>query len=167
MNYTKADMLQAEATMNQMRNAIYHLARFMEKFSKKDIAERLRRMGQNIAKTLFNYWKPVNIVTISNLKDVVSTIYQKILFSSVAVEIRDDILRVKDNDCAFCKYHYEDINIAGCEILLGFVSEFISLISKRSKDLSSIYLDPYNVEMSKSYGDSYCVQTFKIKKSEI
>jgi predicted hydrocarbon binding protein len=167
MNYTKTDILQAEATMNQMRNAIYHLARFMEKNSKKDVVERLRRMGQNIARTLFNYWKPINIVTLSNVKDVVSTIYQKILISSVSVEIKDDLLSVKDNDCAFCRYHYEDLNIAGCEIILGFVSEFISLISKKSKDLSSIYLDPYKVGMSKSYGDSSCIHIFKIKQGGV
>jgi hypothetical protein len=164
MNYTKADVLQAEATMNQMRNAIYHLARFMEKNGKKDIVERLRGMGQNIARTLFNYWKPINIVTLSNVKDVVSTIYQKILISSVSIEIKDDLLSVKDTNCALCKYHYEDLNVAGCEIILGFVSEFISLISKKSKELTSIYLEPHKVEMSKSYGHPSCIQVYNIKK---
>ena len=69
MNYTKGDIFQAEATMNQMRNAIYHLARFMEKNGKTDQVKRLRRMGRNIARTIFNYWKPISMVTTVNVRD--------------------------------------------------------------------------------------------------
>ena len=163
MNYTKADVLQAEATMNQMRNAIYHLARFMEQNGKKDQIERLRRMGQNIARTFSNYWTPIHIVTLVNVKDVISTIYKKIFLSSVAIEIKDDLISVKDTNCALCRYHYEDLNIAGCEIILGLVSELISLISKKSKDISSIYLEPFKVEQSKAFGDTSCIQIYKVK----
>ena len=163
MNYTKGDIFQAEATMNQMRNAIYHLARFMKRNGKTDQVKRLRRMGRNIARTIFNYWKPIYMVTTVNVKDVISTIYKKILISNVAIEIKDDLIRVKENNCALCKYHYEDVNIAGCEITLGLVSEFISLISKKSKDMASIYLEPYNVEQSKALGHASCIQVYKIK----
>ena len=163
MNYTKADVLQAEATMNQMRNAIYYLARFMGKNGKTDQVKRLRRMGRNIARTVFNYWKPIYMVTVVNVKDVISTIYKKILISNVTIEIKDDLIRVKENNCALCKYHYEDVNIAGCEITLGLVSEFISLISQKSKDMSSIYLEPYEVEQSKALGHGSCIQVYKIK----
>lgn len=163
MNYTKGEVFQAEATMNQMRNAIYHLARFMEKNGKKDQIKRLRRMGRNIARTIFNYWKPIYMVTVVNVKDVISTIYKKILMSNVVIEIKDDLISVKESNCALCKYQYEDVNIAGCEITLGLVSEFISLISKKSKDMSSIYLEPYEVEQSKALGHTSCIQVYKIK----
>lgn len=163
MNYTKAEILQAEATMNQMRNAIYHLARFMEQNGKTDQIQRLRRMGRNIARTIFNYWTPIHIVTVVNVKDVISTIYKKILQSSITIELKDDLITVKDNNCALCKYHYEDLNIAGCEIILGLVSELISLISKKSKDMSSIYLEPFKVEQSKALGATSCIQIYKVK----
>ena len=55
MNFTRKELIQTEATMNQMRNAIYHLARLMEKNRIKDSKEKLRRMGQNIAKTYIQY----------------------------------------------------------------------------------------------------------------
>ncbi len=163
MNYSKADVLKAEATMNQMRNAIYHLTRFMQKNGKTDQIKRLRRMGRNIARTIFNYWKPISMVTAVNVKDVISTIYKKIFISNVVIEIKDDLISVKENNCALCKYQYEDVNIAGCEITLGLVSEFISLISKKSKDMASIYLEPYKIEQSKALGHTSCIQVYQIK----
>ncbi|MFX0071455.1 MAG: hypothetical protein ACFFAO_10235, partial [Candidatus Hermodarchaeota archaeon] len=137
MNYTKAEVLESEAVMNQMRNAIYHLARFMENAGKTDVKERLRKMGRNIAQTIFNYWKPIDLVTTQNVRAVISTIFKKILISSVTIEIENDTLIVRDNNCALCRYKYEDLNIAGCEIILGLISELISLISKGSKHISS------------------------------
>lgn len=165
MNYTKGEVLLAEATMNQMRNSIYHLARFMEKNGKSDIIERLRGMGCNMAKTFVKYWSPTDIITISNIKDVINTIYQKIVNSAVQIDINENnnVITIKDKNCALCKYHYEDINVAGCEILLGLVSEIISLINKQSNDITSIYLEPYKVEESKAYGNLLCIQEFHYK----
>ncbi len=169
MNYTKGEVLLAEGTMNQMRNAIYHLVRFMERNGKSNINERLRRMGSNIAKTFIKYWKPIEIVTSSNIKDVINTIYQKIVNSIVSIEVNEynNTIIVKDQKCALCKYHYEDISVAGCEILLGLVSEMIFLINEQSKDASSIYLEPFKVEQSKAYGNSSCIQVFKYKKGSV
>ena len=58
MNFSRKELIQTDATMNQMRNSIYILARFMENNGVSDSKERLRRMGKNIARTYFNYWKP-------------------------------------------------------------------------------------------------------------
>ncbi|MCK4480517.1 MAG: hypothetical protein KAV01_08315, partial [Candidatus Lokiarchaeota archaeon] len=106
MNYSRKDLVQTDATMNQMRNSIYILARFMEKNGVLDLKERLRKMGLNIAKTYIRYWKPTNVVTSSNLKDVITTIYQKVLNSSTSIEIDDteNLIRVQDYRCALCKY---------------------------------------------------------------
>ena len=163
MNFTKGEVLLAEATMNQMRNSIYHLARFMEKNGKTDITERLRRMGRNMAKTFINYWKPTDLITTENIKDVITTIYQKIVNSIISIEINqtDNTIIVKDQKCALCKYHYEDINIAGCEILLGLVSEIISLVNEQSKNPSTIKLEPYKVDESRAYGNPSCIQIYK------
>lgn len=163
MNYTRSELINAEATMNQIRNAIYHLARYMIKNDVKDLNKRLRRMGRNIAKTYITYWKPIEEVNLLNIKDVINTLYKEILRSSVSVELneREKILIIKDNNCALCKYHYDDIEIAGCEILLGLVSEFINLVNKDLKIPSVINLSPIGVQESKALGNETCVQVFK------
>ncbi|KKL85664.1 hypothetical protein LCGC14_1952480 [marine sediment metagenome] len=165
MNYTRKELIQTETTMNQMRNSLYILVRFMKKNAIKDPEENFRRMGKNIARTFIKYWQPTEIVTIKNLKDVITTIYQKVLNSSISVEINDteDLVIVQDYKCALCKYQYDDVEIAGCEILLGMVSEFISLINKESNDSKSLYLEPYEVKESRAYGNKSCIQLYKYR----
>jgi len=165
MNYTRHDLIQTNATMNQMRNAIYHLARFMKKNGVKKIEKRLRRMGTNMAATMFNYWKPIDIVDISNIKDVIMTIYQKILNSTVQIELNEDtrLITIKDYKCALCKYKYDDLDISGCEILIALIAEYINLISKNSPSGSSITVEPLSVLESKSYGDQLCSIQLKYK----
>ena len=165
MNYSRHDLVQTDATMNQMRNAIYHLARFMKKNGVKKIDERLRRMGANMARTIFNYWKPIDIVDASNVKDVITTIYQKILSSSVTIEINEisKVITIKDYKCALCKYKYEDLDISGCEVLIALIAEYINLISKSSQSSSALFVTPLNVVESKSYGDNVCSIELKYK----
>jgi hypothetical protein len=167
MNFSRKELVESDATMNQMRNSIYILARLMERNGIKDSKERLRRMGQNIAKTYLNYWRPTDIVDLNNIKDVVSTIYQKVLNSSVSIEIDDygKIITVQDHRCALCKYQYSDIQIAGCEILLGLVSEYINLLNKDSHSSSSIFLKPNEVIESRAYGNKLCIHSFNYKIS--
>ena len=114
MNITRHELLNAEAIMNQMRNNIYELARFMKKNGVKDSEKRLRRMGRNMARTIFNYWKPIDIVDASNIKDVISTFYQKIVNSNVIIDVDEGqkLVSIKDYKCSLCKYQYEDINIS-------------------------------------------------------
>ncbi|MFX1320338.1 MAG: hypothetical protein ACFFAQ_01725 [Promethearchaeota archaeon] len=163
MNYTREELIQSEATMNQMRNAIYHLARFMDKNGVSDIKERLRRMGKSIARTYVNHWKPTHIVNISNLKDFITTIYQKVLGSYISIEINESekLVIVRDSKCSLCKYHYEDIEVAGCEIVIGMVSELITQINSISKDSSSVFLEPFEVKESRTYGNKTCIQIYK------
>lgn len=165
MEYSRSDLFLAEATMNQMRNSIYYLVRLMEKKGKTDVTPRLRKMGRNIARTFVKYWKPIEIVNVLNIKDFLKTIYQKIVDSSISIEMNNDekVIIIKDYKCSLCKYNYEDINIAGCEILLGLVSELISSINEKSKDPSSIFLEPLEVKESRSYGNNSCIHVFKFK----
>jgi hypothetical protein len=165
MNFSRKELIQTEATMNQMRNAVFHLVRLMEKNGIKDSKEKLRKMGQNIAKTYINYWKPTDVITLSNLRDVITTIYQKVLSSTVSIEINEieRTIKVQDYNCALCKYHYEDIEIAGCEILLGLVSELINLINKETSSNKQLLLNPYEVIESRSYGNKSCSQLFTYK----
>jgi len=165
MNYSRADLTQTDATMNQMRNAVYELARFMERNGMVDLKVKLRKMGENIARTYIRYWKPTDQVNNSNLKDVITTIYQKILNSSVSIEIDDaeKLVKVQDYKCALCKYQYDDVDIAGCEIILGMISEIINLINKEVKDISSVFIEPFEVAESRAYGNKACIQVYKYK----
>ncbi|MFX0080226.1 MAG: hypothetical protein ACFE94_00580 [Candidatus Hodarchaeota archaeon] len=165
MNFSRKDLVQTDATMNQMRNSIHILATFMERNGLTDLKERLRKMGKNIAKTYMKYWKPTDTVNVSNLKDVITTIYQKVLNSSPSIELSEaeNIVRVRDSNCALCKYHYDEIEIAGCEIILGMVSEIISHISRESKGISSLVFKPHEVIESRAYGNKTCIQVYKYK----
>ncbi|MFX1573115.1 MAG: hypothetical protein ACFFB0_10230 [Promethearchaeota archaeon] len=168
MNYSRKEVIQTDATMNQMRNAIYGLARFMEKNGVTDMKHKLRKMGKNIAKTYIQYWKPTNLVNISNIKDVITTIYQKIFNSSISIEINqaENLIKIQDYKCALCKYHYDNLEIAGCEIILGLVSEIISLINQEFQDPSSIFLLPYKIKESRAYGNKACIQLYKYRIGE-
>jgi preprotein translocase subunit SecA len=165
MNFSRKELIQSDATMNQMRNAIYELARLMEKNGISDLNQKLRNMGQEMAKTIINYWKPTKTVTLSNIKDVIATIYQKLLNSSISIEIDEinNLIRVRDQNCSLCKYHYDDIEIAGCEIIIGMVSEIISQISNESKEISSVLLDPVEILESRALGNKTCIQVYKFK----
>jgi hypothetical protein len=140
----------------------------MEKNGVSNVKERLRIMGQNIARTYVRYWKPTETILLSNLKDVITTIYQKILNSAVTIEIdeTEQVIKVQDSKCALCKYQYDDITIAGCEIILGMVAEIISLISNDAPDSSSLFLKPLEVRESQAYGNKTCIQVFKYKMKE-
>ena len=165
MNFSRKELIQSDATMNQMRNAIYELARLMEKNGISDLTNKLRGMGQEMAKTIINYWKPTETVSLSNIKDVVATIYQKILNSSISIEIDEsqNLIKVRDQNCALCKYQYDDIEIAGCEIIIGMVSEIISHISKESNEMSSVSIEPFKILESRTFGNKTCIQVYKYK----
>jgi hypothetical protein len=163
MNYTREELVKSDATMNQLRNAIYHLERFMKLNGIADIRKRLRRMGRNIAQTYSNYWKPIDSVNLENIKDVLATLYKNILNSGVSIELdtSNNTITVKDSNCALCKYHFEDINEAGCEIILAMMAEFILLINKGSESVFS--LEPFEVSESQSLGHKICIHHYKYK----
>ncbi len=165
MKFTRKELIETDATMNQMRNAVYILVRLMEKNGIKELKENFRKMGRNIARTYINYWKPIEVITLKNLKDVITTIYQKVLNSTVSIEINEleKEINIQDYKCALCKYHHDDLEIAGCEILLGMISEFILLINQKSYNSSSIFLEPHIIKQSRAFGDKSCIQTFKYK----
>ncbi|MFX0026017.1 MAG: hypothetical protein ACFE8M_06345 [Candidatus Hermodarchaeota archaeon] len=163
MSYTRKDLVQSDATMNQMRNAIYHLERFMKNNSISEIKQRFHRMGQNIANTYIKHWKPIDKVDITNIKSVLATIYKNILNSSVSIEINDHekLVIIRDNDCPLCKYHFEDIEVAGCEIIAAMVVELVSLINKQATNNPSFSIHPIEIKESRTFGNKSCIQLFK------
>ncbi|MFO7796562.1 MAG: hypothetical protein ACQERB_01520 [Promethearchaeati archaeon] len=165
MNYNRSDLLLADATMNQLRNAIYHLARFLNRNGVQNLKERLRQMGRNISKTYMKYWMPVDNVNFNNIREVIATIYKEVLKTSVSVELNEveQLIIVNDSNCPLCKYEYDDVDVAGCEIILGMISEFINMINANSREKSLLLLEPIRVQESKALGNNTCVQIFKYK----
>lgn len=165
MNYSRNDLLTADATMNQLRNAIYHLARLMAKNKRSDIKDRFQKMGENIAKTYVDYWKPVESVNRANLRESIGTIYKEVLKSTVSIDINkaEQLVIVNDASCPLCKYDYDDIQIAGCEILLGMISAFVNEINRLSGLKAYLILEPVRVQESRALGNPKCVQVFKYK----
>jgi len=151
--------------MNQLRNAIYHLARFLNRNGVDNLKERLRQMGRNISKTYMKYWIPVDNVNLNNIREVIVTIYKNILKSSVSVELNEveQLIIVNDSNCPLCKYQYNDVEVAGCEIILGMISEFINMINGNSREKSVLLLEPIRVQESKALGNNSCVQIFNYK----
>ena len=166
MNLTREDLIQSDATMNQMRNMIYHLERFMKINGVSETRKNLRRMGRNIARTYIKYWKPIDTINLSNVRDVITTIYKNILNSSVSIDIdkSNKSISVKDNDCSLCKYHINDIDVAGCEIIAAMIAEFISCINTEK---SSIILEPLDILESRTFGHKSCIQSFKYKEGGV
>ena len=166
MNLTREELLQSDATMNQMRNMVYHLERFMKINNVSTIKENLRRMGRNIARTYMKYWKPIDHVNRSNITNVISTIYKKVLNSSVSVELDDNnkIIMVKDNDCSLCKYHFNDIDVAGCEIIAAMISEAIASINKEK---SSLIVQPLDIVESRTFGNKACIHSYEYKEGGV
>ncbi|MBY9003343.1 MAG: hypothetical protein KGD73_05180 [Candidatus Lokiarchaeota archaeon] len=161
MNYSRNELVQSEATMNQMRNSIYHLQRFMKNNGLTEIKQRLKRMGQNIAHTYVKYWKPIEVIDISNVSNGLATIYKNILNSTVSIDINstNNTISVIDNDCALCKYPFEDIEVAGCEIVASMIAEFVNLINANSGTLFA--LEPINITESRTLGNKTCVHIYK------
>jgi predicted hydrocarbon binding protein len=168
MNITRNDLALADATMNQLRNAIYHLARFMIKNDVSDLKNRFRKMGRNIAKTYYMHWDPIDIVSLTNIREVIATVYKEVLKSSVTVNINEaeQIIIVNDSNCALCKYQYDDIEIAGCEIILGLISEYITQINMHSKKKPELTLNPARVQESKALGNKSCVHIYNYTRGE-
>ena len=159
MNYSRADLVQTNATMNQLRNAIYHLQRFMKRNGVTEVRRRLRRMGKNIAHTYLNSWRPIEKVDLANVKDVLATIYKNVLDSSVSIELdsMNKKITIQDNDCALCNYHFSDINVAGCEIIGSMVAEFVKIINSND---NGFQLEIEEIKESKVMGYSSCIQTY-------
>jgi hypothetical protein len=159
MNYSRADLVQTNATMNQLRNAIYHLQRFMKRNDITEVRSRLRRMGKNIAHTYLNTWRPIEKVTFTNVKDVLATIYRNVLNSNISIEL-DEVnkkITIQDNDCALCKYHFSDINVAGCEIIGSMVVEFINIINSKQNGFK---IGMQDINESKVFGHNSCKHVY-------
>ena len=164
MNYSRNELVKSEATMNQMRNSIYILQRLMKVNGLTEIKQRLIRMGQNIAYTYVKYWKPIEVIDLTNISDGLATIYKNVLNSTVSIEMdsTNKTISVMDNDCALCKYPFEDIEVAGCEIIASMIAELVKLINTQSG--TSFSLEPINIKESRALGNKTCIHVYKYQE---
>ncbi|MHA1819252.1 MAG: hypothetical protein ACTSU2_13420 [Promethearchaeota archaeon] len=152
-NYTREDLLSKTATINQLRNCVYHFIKFMQSNNVKDIKNRLRKMGTNIAKTEIPLYKIRSNDPISLLR----LIYSQIMNSKVEINKEgDNLYIVEDTKCPLCKYNREDISDAPDEIIVGMVQEFLKDNGFKVKD--------FGVKDSRSLGAVTCVHFYEFTK---
>ncbi|MHA1732796.1 MAG: hypothetical protein ACTSU5_12695 [Promethearchaeota archaeon] len=150
MRQTRGALVKKRAPFNQMRNVIYHLVRYLRSKGVEDVRASLRAMGRNTARTFVNSWTPSASATVDRVKEI----YQFVLGSRVVASVGDGgTVRVVDKKCRFCKYRYDDIDVAGCEIVVGLVAEMLGL-------------EPVAVEESKTLGGGACVHAYKLRGRE-
>lgn len=162
-NSTREDLMQSYATMNQMRNVVYHMVKFMmEKGIKEnDIIIRLKRMGKNIAATEATLFK----IQKSEPDLMIKQIYSDVLDSKVTITTEQNpasnsvIYTIEDKKCALCKYRREDISVSPGELIPSMVSELLSM--------NGVKVLNYKVVHSRTLGDLSCVHSYEVVKEEI
>ena len=154
-NYSREELSKSSSAMNQLRNMIYHLIRFLYDSGHNDssIIKILKRMGKNIAKTESNLFEFDG----NSPEDLLKMIYDKILGSKISVSknaLSNDVL-IEDKKCCVCKYHRKDISVAPCEIIQSMVSELMNLYGYS--------VEKSVVEKSMALGDLSCIHSYRIK----
>lgn len=151
-NYVVDDLVNKTSAMNQMRNTVYHLIKFMQEKNIKnsDIDRNLKRMGKNIAITMNKIFDFKNL----NAEDMIKKIYRDLLESKVIITRQNNQYIIEDKNCALCKYHRQDIMISPDTIIPSMVAEILVLNGKKVID--------FNVQSSKSIGDITCIHVYEI-----
>ena len=130
----RTDLFQKKAKVNQIRNGVYSFISYFRKDLNKsadDTRKIIQNMGKNIAKSFFNYWKPENTEPLRIIREIYRTVFS----GSVNVREKDGYIVVIDRNCPFCKYT-RDVDISGCELILGFITQYFDLLSSKK------YIDP-------------------------
>jgi hypothetical protein len=149
---TRAHLAIMKSGFNQIRNSIYYLQRFMKQhnLTTNDIEDHLFRMGTNIGKTISRELSPKS----GDISEILINLYQFILYSRVSVIKTGSIVKVEDHDCALCKYRYSDIEVPGCNITLGMITELLHHYG--------FNVEKQVIEKSRIWGDDVCVHTFEL-----
>ena len=155
-NYTRGELANKTATMNQMRNNLFHFLRYMisKGFSDQQILERLERMGSNIAKTILEEKEFAGV----NVEDKIASIYSEMFESKIEITRHSSQLIIEDKKCSLCKYKRENLSIAPCEVITSFVAELFTQFVYIVKNSS--------VSKSVALGDISCIHTYDLKERD-
>ncbi|HMF34186.1 MAG TPA: hypothetical protein VKK79_22365 [Candidatus Lokiarchaeia archaeon] len=158
-NYTRADLLRYTAAMNQMRNAVYHLVRRMAARKVSNIEERLQAMGQRAGIDYAKIWSPET----RNFEKFVKEVYYGVLRSKVKVDVDapSNTVKITDKNCPHCKYPYNDVSIAGCNVVLGFMEAYTREMQAAGK--ISFALKALGVSESKTLGNQECIHLYRLE----
>lgn len=155
---SRVDVLNKKFKVNQIRNAIYfyinHLKGDLNK-SKEEAVELLKEMGRKIALTYANYWKP----EYKDVLDLMREIHRSVFKTAARVRDNEGEISVISRSCPLCKYPRENIDVAGHNIILGFIETFFELLSKDDPQIPKINGVS---ETSRIFGEKKCKYTFKI-----
>ncbi|MHA1269053.1 MAG: hypothetical protein ACTSPY_04640 [Candidatus Helarchaeota archaeon] len=127
------DLFVKKAKVNQIRNGIYSFIKYFRNDlnkSKEETQKILHEMGKNIAQSFFKYWQPENDDPLKIMREIHRVVFK----TSAKVREKDDYIIVVNRSCPFCKYP-RDVDLSGCEIIVGFIVEYFNLLSfKTYKD---------------------------------
>lgn len=162
MSYgTRTDLMKKKFKINQLRNAVYDYINYL-KVDKKviavDILNMLKEMGHRIAMTYAIYWKPTGI---KDGLDLMREIHRTVFKTAARVRQEDSKISVVSHSCPLCRYPYENIDVAGCNLMVGFIETFFEIQSKADPNIPRL---EGTVETSRTFGASYCKYTFEVKK---
>ncbi|MBN2155097.1 MAG: hypothetical protein JW776_03570 [Candidatus Lokiarchaeota archaeon] len=155
-NYTRIELAGKTATMNQMRNNLYHFLRFLMSrgIGDSDIQQKLQRMGKNIAETIAVEKKFFG----SSVEELIENIYTNIFESKIDIKNESHEVIVEDKKCPLCKYKREDLSISPCWVV-------VSMISKICEKYGH-HIERSSVIKSVALGDLSCIHTYQIKERE-
>ena len=155
-NYTREELANKTATINQMRNNLYHFLRYLTSkgFSEQEIHRRLDRMGKNIAKTIL---EEKNFIG-QDFEEKVITIYSDMFGSKVEITKTPNQFIIEDKKCSLCKYRREDLSISPCEVIPSLVAEICTHMGYPVKRFA--------VMKSVALGDVSCIHSYDIKERD-
>jgi hypothetical protein len=154
----KADLLKKNFKVNQIRNAVFAYVRYLKvdkKKQKEEIAALLKEMGHKIALTYAQYWKP----TFKDSLDLLRDIHRSVFKTAARVRQTDSEISVVSHGCPLDKYHYEDIDVAGDNIIIGFIETFFEILAQSHPELPKI---KGTSKTSRTLGDNKCEYSFKM-----
>ena len=153
------DLFKKKAKVNQIRNGIYSFISYFRDDLNKSVDETrdiLREMGKNSAKSFYNYWKPESDDTLKIMREIHRVVFK----TSANVREKDEYIVVINRSCPFCKYP-RDVDLSGCEIIVGFIVEYFNLCSSTNTELNIPKLEG-KVTKSRIYEEKFCQNIYKI-----
>ncbi|TFG18930.1 MAG: hypothetical protein EU530_07760 [Promethearchaeota archaeon] len=155
-NYTRGELANNTATMNQMRNNLYHFLRYLmsKGVTNQQILVRLQRMGSNIAKTILEERE----FTGATFEDKIVSIYSEMFNSKISITENSSQFVIEDKKCSLCKYKRENLSVAPCEVITSFVEEILIRLGYT--------VNKSHVSKSIALGDISCIHTYDLKERD-
>jgi hypothetical protein len=150
----RSDILNKKFKVNQIRNAIYAYIKVLKEreLPTADIITKLKEMGRNIANTYINYWKP----DFKDALDLMREIHRTVFKTAARVREKEAKINVVSRSCPLCKYKRDEIEVPGCNIIVGFIEAMYEMLAEGA----SLPKVEGTVETSRIFGEKYCKYSF-------